>query len=133
MKNCKLLFALLALVLFIFPSCSKDYNVSYNEGSVQTANGNASPQSEMFTNITIDSLGRHVFAVPEITQAVLSHGNVTVYAASGSCQEEWRILPIINSCGSRIEVTNLTLGQVEIGSTVGGYVTMSYRVDVVGN
>jgi hypothetical protein len=131
MKNSKLLVALLASVVFISASCSKENNVSYSEGSGQNGSGNAVPQSVMFNNIAIDSLGKHVFSVSEITQAVLSRGSVTVYAAT--CGSAWTALPIINSCDSRIDVTNLSLGQVEVQSTLGGSVIMSFRIDVVGN
>jgi hypothetical protein len=134
MRNFKQLLYLLFFVTLIFTSCTKENNVSSTEtNNQQTSNANAVSQSITYNNITIDVSRSHVFSVPYITQAVIDKGSVSVYATYGSETSQWNALPIINSCDSRLEISSVTVGNVEIQNTLGTSVSMSFRFDIAAN
>jgi hypothetical protein len=135
MRNYTQLPVLIFLFLLIFSSCSKVNNIASTETSGgQTAISNTPLESISYNNITIDSSQTFVFSVPDITQSVVDHGSVTVYATYTDQQsQEWLPLPIINSCDSRLDIVAITAGKVQIKNNLGAVVSMSFRFDIVSN
>ncbi|HEY4875710.1 MAG TPA: hypothetical protein VIH86_09080 [Puia sp.] len=134
MENFKQFLYPLFFVALVFASCTKENNVASAENNnQQTSNTNAVSQTITYNNITIDVSGSHVFSIPGITQSVIDKGSLTVYATYGSEPSQWNSLPIINSCDSRLDISSITVGNVEIQNTLGTSVSMSFRFDIAAN
>jgi hypothetical protein len=125
---------LLFLVIIASTSCKKENMVTSSEVSnQQRSNVNTVSQSITYNNVTIDVSGSHVFSIPDITQSVIDKGSVSVYVTYNSDASQWNALPIINGCDSRLEISSISVGNVEIKNTLGTAVPMSFRFDIKGN
>jgi hypothetical protein len=129
MENFKQCICLLLLVTVVFSSCKKE-NIA-NNNNQQASNANVVPQSVVYNNITIDPSANHVFTVPYLTQAVIDKGSLTIYAADVATQTpQWQVL---SSCEAHIDISSITVGNVEIQNNMSSSVSMSFRFDVPGN
>jgi len=131
MKKANLLLLVSAIFIGgIFLCCSKEVTAPRGVDQNQAVNNDL--QSVFFQNITIDSSQPYTFVIPEITQSVIQGGSVKAYAVYAVEQGmQWRQLPIINSCSSRLEVTALSVGRIVIQNNLGAAATMTYRFDIL--
>jgi hypothetical protein len=128
MRNYKQCVLMIFFTAVISTSCTKENIAPSTENNNQQ---NAVSQSVVYNNVTINPSGNHVFSVPYLTQAVINKGTLTVYAASASTPTaQWQLL---NSCEAHMDITSITVGNVEIQNNMGAAVSMSFRFDVPGN
>jgi hypothetical protein len=122
---------LLLLIIICAAGCNKENVLPGEFISQPSANQTATPEHITFNNITIDSAAIYVFSVPAVTRSIVDSGSINAYALDAADPtQQWQSLPIINSCSSRLDISTVGVGTIQIQNNLGKTVTFSYAFDI---
>jgi hypothetical protein len=132
MKNGKLKSFAASLILVFLLACTKQ-GPAGPAGSEGTP-GNANVKSVLFTGITVPMNNTYTFQIPEITQAIVDSGTVSVFYKGAQAQDTWYPLPqyyYYNGGLVWLILSDIQVGQATLSNYGLSAFTTTYRFDII--